>query len=552
MIIRGILGVGFAGLVLAPVLLPIISSCVQGSSIPVQESARLANLLITTLALALGAILVSVPLGMLAGVCVVLIRPYGSSLVLVASLVGILIPLPMYAIAWQIILGQWLPPLARDPGSVVWRPWEVGLLPAIWVHGMAAIPWVIVMTVAGFRWMDPAMDDEARQVGGWRAVIRLVITPRAKLVAVAASLWVAVQAATEIPVTDAMMVRTLAEEVYTQFVSGSAGVPRISVITLLLWLAIGALGWPVARRMTSLFAYTPMETNLARVRPAPSLVMAVASFGFATGLTLCVGLPLAAMVAASGGYTSTEGWRGELLLAECQRVVQLHGLSMLGSLTWAGITGMVTSALALVICRYACRTRARSLALAACVVIIWVTPGPVVGWGLKLTIDYLLSIEEIVLQQAGLTLAFPPIRSLLYDQPSPVPGMWAALIRFFPIATMIVWPVVRTIPETMYEEVQSHTVSTWADWRLVTWPLAKHAFWLTTGAVTALALGEISASKLVTPPHYQSFILELFYHMHYGAEATVAALALVQIAMVVSVMGIVVMIRHLMQRRRSG
>jgi len=45
-------------------------------------------------------------------------------------------------------------------------------------------------------------------------------------------------------------------------------------------------------------------------------------------------------------------------------------------------------------------------------------------------------------------------------------------------------------------------------------------------AVAALSLGEVSASKLVNPPSRGAFVLRLFDQMHYGAETTVAALAL--------------------------
>ena len=48
-------------------------------------------------------------------------------------------------------------------------------------------------------------------------------------------------------------------------------------------------------------------------------------------------------------------------------------------------------------------------------------------------------------------------------------------------------------------------------------------------AVAALALGELAASKLVQVPGRQTFAQELFNQMHYGATATTAALAIVQL-----------------------
>jgi ABC-type spermidine/putrescine transport system permease subunit II len=52
---------------------------------------------------------------------------------------------------------------------------------------------------------------------------------------------------------------------------------------------------------------------------------------------------------------------------------------------------------------------------------------------------------------------------------------------------------------------------------------------MATVAVAALALGELAASKLVQVPGRLTFAQELFNQMHYGATATTAALAIVQL-----------------------
>ena len=57
--------------------------------------------------------------------------------------------------------------------------------------------------------------------------------------------------------------------------------------------------------------------------------------------------------------------------------------------------------------------------------------------------------------------------------------------------------------------------------------------------VAVLAVGEVSAGKLVAPPQYRAYMLEVFDQMHYGAEATVAALCLVQVAVTAAMVGLV-------------
>ena len=218
------------------------------------EADRLAGLAGNTLALAAGACLVAVPAGTLAGAWRSNgPRVPGRGVLRWLVLVGLFVPLPVYAVAWQVVLGAWLPPLSLEPGQVAWRPWGQGLLPAAWVHGMAGLPWVVWIVSAGLRTADRGLEEDALLTGGPATVFRRVLLPRAALAAVAAAGWVAVQAATEIPVTDAMMVRTFAEEVYTQFVAASGGLAGAVAVTLPAWVAAVLVGGWVARSAARTF-----------------------------------------------------------------------------------------------------------------------------------------------------------------------------------------------------------------------------------------------------------------------------------------------------------
>jgi ABC-type Fe3+ transport system permease subunit len=168
----------------------------------------------------------------------------------------------------------------------------------------------------------------------------------------------------------------------------------------------------------------------------------------------------------------------------------------------------------------------------------WLTPGPLVGLGLKELVRHLLNAEDAVLAAAGVAPTFPPLRSALYDQPSPLPAMWAAAIRFFPVAVAVCWPAVRAVPRELSEAAALDGAGVWGEWRLVTWPLTRPAFYRAAAAVAVLALGEISAGKVVSPPQYRAYMFELFYQMHYGAEAAVAALCLVQVAVTAAAVGL--------------
>src|SRR5262249_31409415 len=68
--------------------------------------------------------------------------------------------------------------------------------------------------------------------------------------------------------------------------------------------------------------------------------------------------------------------------------------------------------------------------------------------------------------------------------------------------------------------------------RRVVWPLTARAWLRAALAVGVLALGELSASKLVETPGSPTFTHEVFTQMHRGVPADVAALCLLRLAMV--------------------
>ena len=119
------------------------------------------------------------------------------------------------------------------------------------------------------RGADRGLEEDALLTGGPGAVFRRVLFPRAVLASVAAGGWVAVQAMTEIPVTDAMMVRTFAEEVYTQFATASAGLAGAVAVTLPAWVVALAFGGAVARSAARTFGMPPGETDGETVTQTP-------------------------------------------------------------------------------------------------------------------------------------------------------------------------------------------------------------------------------------------------------------------------------------------
>jgi iron(III) transport system permease protein len=382
-------------------------SAARSGVAPVREAPRVAELAVTTLTLAALACLVAVPTGVAVALALERVRVPGRTALRMLVIVGLVVPLPVYAVAWQVVLGAWLPSLAIEPGAVAWRPWSLGLLPAAWVHGMAGLPWVVWVTSAGLRAADRGLEEDALLTGGPATVFRRVLLPRAALAAVASAGWVAVQAATEIPVTDAMMVRTFAEEVYTQFASVSDGWAGAVAVTLPAWLAAVLVGGWVARRAARAFDAPPAEAGRPvelRLGPRPRWAIAV---GVWVVVGLFAGLPLAALVWKAGGGATPAGWGAAEFIAELRKVVRADGRVLLGSAGTALVSGAVAAGLAWAACRPAGGSRWLARGLFVLCVVLAVTPGPVVGYGLKEAIRQLVGAEEWVLARVGVRPTFP-------------------------------------------------------------------------------------------------------------------------------------------------
>jgi len=121
---------------------------------------------------------------------------------------------------------------------------------------------------------------------------------------------------------------------------------------------------------------------------------------------------------------------------------------------------------------------------------------------------------------------------MLWYGPSPVPILWIYVIRFFPFALALLWPVVRLMPREFLESARLEGARPGQEFRLVIFPLSGAACLLAALAVTVLSLGEISASKPVETPGWDTLVHVMLDRMHYGAGNDLAALCLLLLIVV--------------------
>lgn len=523
-------------LIVVPLALPIVTlGCNPTAWIAWGEGGRVLGLLWNTLVLTGGTLALAMPVGI--GLAILLYRtdvPLRRAFRFVL-LFAVLTPLPLFASGWQAVLGSggWLPlpvwnaprDVAFGPDTGAWTPWGQGIGSAIWIHAMAAIPWVVLLTGQGLLGVERSLEEDALTVWpAWRVLLRVSL-PRAGAAIAAAALWVALQTAGEIAITDMMQVRTYAEEVYTQLVAPEAHAPEQSVaravaialpLALLLTGLVLIVSGRLERRLPAGDAQVEaaMDFRLGHWKAPAALLVAV----FVGVLVL---IPVGSLVWRAGVAGAPPNWGLKVVAEHLRLVAGADSGDLVRGVLVAATAAILISSLALVCCWAAAGTRWPRRGLFALAALAWALPGPLVGIGLKDTIRGLLDhVDNSWLARA------------LWYGPSPVPVVWAYLLRLFPYAVALLWPVVRRVSPQLREAAAVDGASPALQLRHVVWPHAARAFRLTIVAVCVPALGELAASKLVSMAGWQGQAELLFTRMHYGITNDLAAECLLLAALV--------------------
>jgi iron(III) transport system permease protein len=482
-----------------------------------EDAARLQHLAFNTLTLSFGSAFVGLPLGLALAVLLFRTSLIGRSFGVLLLAVSLFVPLPIIVSSWQGAFGAngWLPLAFMQ--SDVDRPWATGMTAAIVIHALASVPWIAFIVGIGLNWIEPELEDEAAQsVGPWRVLI-FVTLPRVRASIAAAALFVILQTAGEISVTDMMLVDTLARETYTQFAINRDALARSSVVSL----PVIMVGWLVV-----LGIVTRLESTLPPLAPS-ARPLRLLELGPLWLRTLVVVALLALLLVPLGslawrlGLTGHPGqWTFDAASRFLQSEAGLLGKDLFASLGTSLGAGVLVTLFALVGCWLARDARWFRLLLFSVATLAWVLPGPLVGIGLR---DLILGLPEGMLKDS------------LYYASSPLPLMWVQCIRALPIAVVFLWPIVRMIPRAAFEEARQAGAGPIAEWWGIVVPLTRRGGMVAALAVAAICLGEVAASTCVSTPGWESFAKLIFDRMHYGVDNNVSALCVLMLLSLLSI-----------------
>lgn len=442
------------------------------------DARRWLVLLTNTAAVCALAAVTATVLGALFGLLAARTDMPGRGLLAGAAVLGACVPVYVSATFVFAVIPVW-----RYSGSAL----ACGLL-----YGLFAVPLATVILAAAFRAADRDLEDSARlDADPWAVLWRVTIPQAAWGIALVATIVILV-VATDFTIADLLLVRTFAEEVYTQFAlhQSAAGpvltsVPVLVVVAVLLGL-IQARYRLLGEHSPWQFGVRPRTITLGRWRW-------VVALGCLALVSVVVGAPAAALLRKVGSLGRLAG-----LAVDLDRELLT---SALGSLAGATLVVLLAVGLAW----GALKTRVLRWLIGAGVVVLLAAPAPVIGIGL---------IE---------LLNRPGWLGSLYDSPAVIVAGY--VVRFLPFGVLLLIPAVRRVPA----ENEAAARVDGCDWlgvqRHVYWPaVARDALvvWL---VIVILCFGEVSCTALLAPPGWPPASVRAFTLLHFGVYQDLAVLA---------------------------
>lgn len=523
---RTLLAIVLCVIVGLPALLPFIQLLADPPAWSVWlEGGRLAALTSNTLLLIVGTLALSLPLGVFLAILLYRTDAPGRGPCRFLFMLALLVPLPFVVSGWQPVLNL---VFARSD----WSPWAQGLIAAITMHAITALPWVVLLVGTGLCWVERELEEDGLMLAGPTAVILHVTLPRAAASIGAAALWITLLTANEIIITDMMQVRTFAEEVYTQFVapepvsggqgdplarSLAAAMPGTFLLMVLVFLVSSRWerGLPAGAQTGAVHVFA-----LGRWRLPAGVLLFLAVLAI-------LGVPLVTLVGRAGLSGTAGTWSPADVFHRLTQALRTDGGLIGFSLLSSALAGALSATLALLLSWASRGEFAYQALVLVLLAFVWSIPGPVLGIGLKDTIHLVLDVTGSAM-----------LADWLFDGPSVAPLIWMNVIRFLPLAVALLWLVVRLIPAELIDTARMEGAMPRQELSHVVWPLTR-AVWLRAAlAVAILSLGELSAGKLVATPGRPGYAQELFARMHYGVTPDLAAGCLLLMALVVAVAGI--------------
>lgn len=424
------------------------------------------------------------------------------------------IPLYLHCAGWEAGFGRlgWQTALAdRTAEPILSKRFAV-----IFIHAMHAWGWATAILATALQRVDRTLEDAARLEGNEWSVFARVTLPQIGPALVAAAVWVGLFVAGEMTISNIYIVRTFAEETYTQFSVSSSSWSAIATMLpgTVLIAALAAL--PMA--LVPAWRISPMPRAGTPVNQA--WVNWLAGVVVWISLAIVLAIPLANMIYKAGlSISVVDGaahfeWSSGKLLATLSKGVGVFRGELYASAMLAAQVAAVATTLGMVLA-WSMRVWPRCQgAIHIALALALALPAPIIG----VLVIRLLNQPAI----PGLTW--------LYDNTLMAPVV-AILARALPLATWICWQAFAAVPQKRLDLARVEGVSTWMLLPRVIVPACWPAVVATFLATAAIAAGDLACSIMTLPPGVDTVAFRMFGFIHVGSDEQVCALGLLGSAM---------------------
>ena len=391
-----------------------------------------------------------------------------------------------------------------------------GFRGTVWVHAVAAIPWLFWLFRMAIASVSRSYEEAASLDAPQSKIMRHITLPFVWPMIFAASFYVSIVSMTEITITDRYQYRSYAEVLYNEYVLNSnlAALPLSMGAVSALIVAVGVLGILMCKLVLPRLVHATVagSTSLRTSRPAvTATVFAVVAIAIGTLLFL----PIANLlyqagieVVANDAGDRVRRWTMHKLWLTLSSSPSRYSEELAWTAILAQISTLTAVGFATLATWWAQRQRAVGYVNSAVSLLCFVMPGTLVGFAI-------IWIFRVA----------PPSIGWLYNDTILAPCL-AMTIKCFPFAYLIMWYGVRAIPDSLFEAAEADGATSFGVLRNITLPLLRPSLICAVVICLAVSVGELSASVLVMPPGVTTVATQIFTLVHYGADDQLAGLCL--------------------------
>lgn len=485
---------------------------------------------VNTICLGLFSASIALPLGSLAA-WAASGRGWLSRAMLVSCVSLLIVPVFVHVSAWDSAFGRlgWLTAVRGE----VLKPIVSGWVSAVWIHAVAATPQVAIILLLGLSTGRRTFEEQALLETGRVSVFWHVTLPRLSPLILLSAVWIFLNCAREIAVSDIYRIGTLAEQVYLGFSLGQFNSIRsnwtpqqiVDAQSLGSFVTIAVIGWFIVTSVWFFTQMTSLEFDSSQWRPnkiGKSRSSLSKKFCAIVLLLILVVAPIgnlfyrASFLVESIGGTPTPGHSFAQLATVMGRVftqyeTEFAWSTVIAAVSATSILGVVTLATWL-----ACRSQIWKAIFILALTVSCAIPGPLFGSWLSTLFSSLTH----------------PTAVWLYDRTICAPVI-AAFFFCWPLSGLIVWFVFRKTAIDCLENSRLEGASGFQQlFGIVMAGNKKVLFgcWLIS---FAMCFGELSTSQMVLPPGMDTVPRTTLGLLHAGVDEMTAALTIVTVAMII-------------------